>query len=154
MRQKILKAYTPTEASRNKWLASVTGAETVGAASSELKMEKMIIINNEITSESAVRKKRKLSGYPDIMDEMNNKTMDNKKIKMENMEPGESEDSVVRGATRRQRDVIHQREERERRDKEKGPAWTYELVPVSSLAPSPAPVPVFGQFVSGRACVK
>ena len=47
---------------------------------------------------------------------------------------------MTKGATMRQRDVIQQREERQ--DKEK--------VPVTV----PAPPPVFGQFVSGRACVK
>ena len=148
-KQKIVKAYTPSEAIQPKWLASVRGADTVLSLSPDYRMEKMIDLNNEIALNTVCKKKRKLSIDTDT-DEMNNK-QSNKKIKLE---PSESEEScaVTKGATRRQRDVIQQKEQKERRDKEKGPAWTYELVPVNT--PAPVTPPVFGQFVSGRACVK
>lgn len=114
-------------------------------------MEKMIDINNEIALNTACKKKRKLSLDTDT-DEMNNR-QSNKKIRLEASE-SEEITAVIKGATRRQRDVIQQKEEKERRDKEKGPAWTYELVPVTTPVAAPAPAPVFGQFVSGRACAR
>merc|ERR1712098_414142 len=92
------------------------------------RMENLNEINDEIINEA--RKKRKISIDPDV--EIDN-CPNTKKIKLE---PEAGVPSPVtenkKGATKRQMDALREKEEKERREKEKGPGWYYELVPVTN----------------------
>ena len=130
---------------------SLSGAQSILDLVPGERVEKLEQLNNEMNNALKSKKKRKLSIDIADTDDENNK-LASKKIKLE-PEVSEAKE-LPKGATRRQLDVLARQEEKERKEKEKGPAWTYELVPVVS-APSPAPAPpVFGQFVSGRCCLK
>ena len=129
-------------------------ADTVNIMEPELRMNKMIEINNDISNINN-KKKRNLSIDVDTNDENNkaenNLAVVNKKIRLE---PGVSPlDQTKKGATRRQLDAIQEKKEKELKEKEKGPGWYYELVPVTNPAPGPSLAPAFGQFVAGRCCL-
>ena len=152
-KQKLLKAFNPTPGMKDKWLASIKGANVAVATDKEIRMENMLEINNEIANSN--KKKRKISIDTETDDENNKAT--NKKIKLEPEvieDKSEDKDALAKkGATRRQLDALREKEEKERKEKEKGPGWYYELVPVTAPPPGPAPVPAFGQIVSGRCCL-
>ena len=152
-KSKVLKAYNPTPSLKEKFTESIRAAELVQKLSPELRVGEMIRINNEIemSSSNNSKKKRKLEHETD---DENNK-VSNKKPKLESDVEEERKElvEIPKGATRRQMDVKLQKEEKERKEKEKGPAWTYELVYDAKTTASASPAPVFGQFVSGRCCV-
>ena len=150
-KQRVLKAYNPSPGLKEKWLASIKGADAASSLGKDKRMENLNEVNNEIIILS--RKKRKISIDNDV--EIDNHP-NAKKIKLEPEEvpvvPSPATDTI-KGATKRQMDAFREKEEKERKEKEKGPGWYYELVPVTNPQTAPEPAPVLGQFVSGRVCL-